>query len=325
MNAVPVLKSTWGDIVSLKYVRGIGALFAVSDKNSIYRIDEFPHDAMGRGLVYTYGQILNGEGDFSEVVNTHFYYDMYNAIIQLDGQTSDFDVVKDSVTAYTVEKNTKVTALYVSDVLKADEDFGFWKTITWKQTVDLGRVVVALKVAETEEELATLGWQYYISENPESNYTTTIGGEYVVVKDLDKFNLKGRFMRFKVGLEATDAFEVPVVSEFVITYAAKHAVFFFTRKIKVSKGSNIDNIVLTATYSTPSNTEVRFGLTNSNSANWEEYRLVNLDELISLPSDWGNAIKVGVKLSSYSDVRYPVVQQLAFLLGTDTDNELNQS
>jgi len=132
-------------------------------------------------------------------------------------------------------------------------------------------------------------------------------------------------MQFKVELETDSAFVNPIVSEFIITYAAKHAVFFFTRKIKIDRTTNLDNIILTANYSEPENTEIRFGLANSNTANWQDYKIVNLDELITLPSNWGSILKVGIKLSSYSDTKYPVIQEFAFLLGTDSDNKLNET
>ena len=323
MNVKPIFKSTTGNISELKYVKGIGALFAVTENDVVYRINQFPRDSAGRGLTAVYAQLHNGEGDFSSKTSTRLYYDLYNSIIQLDGETKEFVTAKQDVTAYTVSKNSKVTALYLSDVLKADEDFGFWKTITWKQNVTDGIVVVAMKVAETEEELLDSDWQYYISETPQNTYTSTVGTSHVVLKDLDRFNLKGRYMRFKVELETSSATEIPIVSDFVITYSTKHSVFFFTRKFKVERGSNIDNVLMTATYSTPTNTELRFGVTDSNSGNWEDYRIVNLNELISLPSDWGNIIKIGIKMSSFSEVEFPVVQEIAFLLGTDSDNELN--
>lgn len=324
MNVIPVFKSKRGDVSRLKYVDGIGSLFVVTDENVIYRVDEFPLDAIGRGLTGAYAEINSGEGDFSPVVSTRFYYDLYRSVVHLDGETQDFTVVINEVAAYAVNENTKVTAVYVSDVLKADEDFGFWKTITWRQTVTDGRVIVALKVSETETELLESGWQYYIEEIPESTYTTSTGSTHVVLKDLDRFNLKGRFMQFKVELETDSRIQIPVVSEFVITYASKHAVFFFTRKFKVERGSNIDNILITANYTLPTNTELRFGVVNSNSGDWEDYRIVDMNRLASLPGDWGNIVKVGVKMSSYSETAYPTVQEIALLLGTDTDNGLNE-
>jgi len=325
MNFTPVFKSKKGDISYLKYANGIGSVFAMTFSGVINRLDSFPSNLFGRGLSYIFSQIENGEGDLSDPVDTSIYYDLYHMLISLNGTSEEFTPVKENVEIFSTSKNSKVTAIYISDVLKADEDFGFWKNITWKQTVSSARIVVALKVAETEEELLKLKWQYYISETPSEGYGSPHPSEYVVIKDLDRFNLKGRYMQFKVELETDSAFVNPIVSEFIITYAAKHAVFFFTRKIKIDRTTNLDNIILTANYSEPENTEIRFGLANSNTANWQDYKIVNLDELITLPSNWGSILKVGIKLSSYSDTKYPVIQEFAFLLGTDSDNKLNET
>jgi hypothetical protein len=162
-----------------------------------------------------------------------------------------------------------------------------------------------------------------MSESPQDSYSTSVGSYSVITKDLDRFNLKGRFMMFKVEIETSYSSSYPIVGEFVVSYSSKHSVFFFTRKIKVDKGTNIDNIIVTATYSEPSNTEVKFGIVGSNSSNWEDYTIISQDQLKSLPSAWGNAVKIGVKMSSYSDVRYPVVQQIALLVGANSDNEIN--
>ena len=324
MNFVPVFKSKKGDITYLKYANGIGSVFAMTSSGVINRLDKFPSNAYGRGLSYIFSQIESGEGDMSDVVDTSIYYDLYHLLASLNGINDSFTVVKENVEAYSTYKYSKVTALYVSDVLKADEDFGFWKNITWKQNVSSARIVVALKVAETEEELLKLKWQYYISETPSQMYGSSYPEEFVVTKNLDRFNLKGRYMQFKVELETDSSFANPIVSEFMITYAAKHSVFFFTRKIKIERNTNIDNIILTASYTEPTNTEIRFGIANSNTSNWENYKIVNLEELVSLPSNWGNILKVGIKLSSYSDTKYPVVQEFALLIGSDSNNKLNE-
>jgi len=324
VNFMPVFKSTFGDISHLQYVNGIGSLFVSTDQGALFRIDQFPSDSQGRGATAVYAQIQSGEGDLSSIVNSPLYYDLYNAVVQLTGSTDSFTVIQKDVRAYLGEKKTKVTAVYVSDVLKADEDFGFWKTITWKQNTTDGRVIVALKVADTLAELEALDWQYYISETSEATYTTSVGSEHVVLKDLDRFNLKGRFMQFKVELETEDSFEIPIVSEFVITYASKHSVFFFTRKFKVERNAGIDTIILTANYSVPTNTELRFGVANEQTGDWEDYTLVDLNQLVNLGSDWGDIVKVGIKLSSYSATAYPTVQEVAFLLGTESENEFNE-
>jgi len=324
MNFTPIFKSRKGDVTFLKYSQGCGSLFAITNSGIVNRIDSFPLNAFGRGLRYVYSQIENGEGDLSDSAFTSVYYDLYKLIMTTNTNESSFTVVKQNVESFSVFKNLKVKALYVSDVLTADEDFGFWKTISWKQSSNASRVIVALKVANTQEELLKLNWQYYISEEAKSLYGSPIPGELNVIKDLDRFNLKGRFMQFKVELETEDKFLIPYIGNFIVIYASKTSVFFFTRKIKIERGSNVDDIILTASYSEPDRTEIRFGIANSNTADWKDYKIITLDELTSLGKNFGNIFKIGIKLSSYSLTAFPVVNEFGFILGSDSDNRLNQ-
>ena len=321
----PIYKSTSGNIVGLKFNNGCGSMFAFTESGKIVRIKTLPSDFMGRGLSHIFCQIQDGEGDFSPVVYDSCYYDLYQAVVLLDSEQKSYSFIKSDVRSFSAFKHTKVTALYVSDVLKADEDFGFWKTITWKQTSSVSRVTAALKVAETQEELLNLDWQYYISKEAPEVYGQVVDQTFVVTESLNRFNLKGRFMMFKVELETTSEFDNPVVGEFVISYAAKHSVFFFTRKIKITRDFNIDNMLFTASYSEPEKTEIKFGIADSNTADWEEYKVITLDQLVSLPSDYGSSVKIGIKMSSYSDTVYPVVQEFAFLIGSETEDLLNES
>jgi hypothetical protein len=324
MSFRPIFKSQNGNITDVKYFHGAGEVFIFSEEGVVSNINELPINPFGKGLNYVFAQIVNGEGDISSVANTSIYYDLYNAIVKSSGIGTGFDIIEENTDSFRVSKNTRATAVYTSDVLKADEDFGFWKSITWTQNSSHGRVVVALKVAETEADVIAKDWEYYISEEAEVAYGGyALPSTFVVNKDLDRFNLKGRFMMFKVDLETETTIENPIVSEFIITYGGKHSVFFFTRKIKIEKNSNVDDMLLTASTSIPENTEIRFGVTSGNSSNWQDYKIIDLDKVEDLSTTWGSSVKVGIKLSSYSDVSVPVVQEIAFLLGADSDNVLD--
>lgn len=318
MIFTPIFKSNNGNVSLLKYADGIGEVFVVTDTGNIVKIRSIPTNAYGTGLSEIFSQILDGDGSLSDIVYDYVYYDLYKAVASVF--QNNFNVVKENVNAFGINKLDSIIGVYVSDVLVADEDFGFWKTISWTQNLNDGRVVVALKVSDSESELLAMDWQYYISlESPAYGQL----GAFTISESLDRFNLKGRYMQFKVVLESYTSDSTPIVTDFVISYAAKHSVFFFTRKLKIDRKHNIGNILITSSYSEPQNTEIRFGITNSNSAEWQDYKIVNLNELITLSSNWGNVVKVGIKMSSYTETSYPVVQEFAFLLGSDNDNNLN--
>ena len=320
----PIYKSSSGSVVELKYNNGCGALFAITELGKIVRIKTLPSDMLGRGLANVFCQIQNGDGDFSSIVYDSCYYNLYQTVVLLNSSDKTYSFIQSDVRSFSAFKHTKVTALYVSDVLKADEDFGFWKTITWQQTSSVSRVTVALKVADTQEELLALDWQYYISKEAPDIYGLSSESTFTVTESLNRFNLKGRLMMFKVEMETTSEFDNPIVGEFVISYAAKHSVFFFTRKIKITRTSNIDNLLFTANFSEPEKTEIKFGISDGNTADWENYKVVTLDQLVSLPDDYGNSVKIGIKMSSYSETKYPVVQEFSFLVGSETEDLLNE-
>ncbi|MCX6822091.1 MAG: hypothetical protein NTW30_04925, partial [Candidatus Aenigmarchaeota archaeon] len=182
------------------------------------------------------------------------------------------------------------------------------------------RIIIAGRVGGSESSLLEKEW-FYIEEDSSYGYS---GGDISFVRDLDRFNLKGRYFQFKIILETKDRLVNPHVSEFVISYASKKSVYFFTRKFKIEKQDSVSSIILTSTYFAPKDTEVKFGVVNDNSADWADYTLITLDELNVLPSNWGNNIKIGIKLSSYSADNYPTVQEFGFLIESETDNLLNE-
>lgn len=311
MNFVPSYKSTTGDIRVMRYAPGLGALLVAADGLKVRRIDEFPQDAFGRGLTAVYAQIQDGNGHFAKRMTLPVYYDLYQSVVRLESGSVNFQVVKDEVLAHSVYRYAKVRGVYLSEVLKADEDFGFWKYVSWHQTGNVSRVVVALRTGTTEEECQEAEW-WYLSETSEAVYGNFPSG-LDVVKDLDRFNITGRFIQFKIELETTISSDVPIVTDFVITYVGKHSVYFFTKKIKIGV-SEARHLLLTASTTTPVKTEVRFGITDSNSADWEDYRIITLDRLVKLSDTFGKKIKVGIKLTSHDSVAYPIVEEFAFLV-----------
>jgi hypothetical protein len=62
---------------------------------------------------------------------------------------------------------------------------------------------------------------------------------------------------------------------------------------------NTKNGLITGTITQPTETEVIFGVTNTNTADWNQYKEVELDKLFKL-DNW-ESLKVGIKFVSYGD------------------------
>jgi hypothetical protein len=71
----------------------------------------------------------------------------------------------------------------------------------------------------------------------------------------------------------------------------------------------------------PQNTEIRFGIAGTNTADWNDYTVVDPNKLFSL----GNLerMKVGIKMISYDD-NYPEVAEFSLLTGSELDNNINE-
>jgi len=305
------------NVIITDYSKESGNLFALSDA-SIYKINSIPSNFNGQGLNNVYSKLLDGNGDLN-FSNTNIYYDLYNSIISTYFDSNSISIIKNNQKFNSISKNSYITAVYISDILKADEDMGFWKTISWTQS-NIEKIEVSIKVCDNQNEIESLDWQYHIWEIADDTYNYQ---DINIIKSLDKFNLKGRFLQFKVEFISYNDFDNPYVGDLIIIYANKHSVFFFTRKIKISKEDNVDNVIVTSSYSEPINTSVKFGITNTNSSDWEEYKIISLNELVKLDNN-GNSIKIGIKMSSSDPINYPIVQDIGVLIGSTADNRLNQ-
>jgi hypothetical protein len=321
MEFRPILKTEDGSDVSfIRYVQSQGYVYALTLTGDIYRIDEIPDNAYGHGQRSIYAQILDGEGDFSDISFSDVFHELNNSIITTEFD-DEFIIVADNISLYSATSRDTIRGIFTSDIIKTDEDFGFWKTIQWTQTCGLdNRVIVAVKVADTAEELSQKEW-FYIEHENTSYYGQS--GTVEVSEDLDRFNVKGKLLRFKIELE-TVSDNVPSVTDLSITYNGKHSVYFFTTKFRLEKNKGADQILLTASQTLPKLTEARFGMVEDNSVEWEDYTPIRLDQLTTIPSKFGDTLKIGIKMASQNLSAFPTVNEFAFTVQSEADNKLNE-
>lgn len=305
------------DISHLSYSGGRNMLLAFSDTGDAYSIDEIPDNAYGYGDVNVYASILDGLGWEWSVQPSSVNLLLSDGV--LDVSESSYEEIFSGV-AYGTGSKAVAEATYISDVLSVGDEFGYWKDISWTQDFNLGRVVIALKVGETAEEVIGKDWEYYY-ESPAS-YGSYPSGTFASF-DLDRFNLKGRHMMFKVEMEVTAVSGYASVMDFRIAYVTRHSVFFFTNSIKI-ESEGFDNMIVTASQTLPVRTEVAFGVGPANSSNWNDYIPVDLDRIESVPSSFGSRSKVGIRLTSFDLSAYPTVHEFALEFGADSDNKINQ-
>jgi hypothetical protein len=195
----------------------------------------------------------------------------------------------------------------------AGEDFGWWGNATWTQTINGGRVVVAIRIASSEEGLLSAPWV---------THESVASG--AVIWPLDDMSAAGSYAQFRIVMESTVNNANPLVTGLVIPYYSRHASYFFMTKLAMTKGSDIKGGLLTAAVSVPKHTEVKWGVANSNTADWNNFLSITPDKLFELPDGFGNRMKIGAKLLSYDDERYPSIDEFAVSFDSNIDNLISK-
>lgn len=318
----PIFKTEDGaDISKMEYALGHGVLYPVSERGDVYRITELEDNAFGYGDRRVYTQILDGIGDRMDGTITDFMFEIYRAIVSVEQDEQDFTLVAQNVDAWSTERKTVVTGTYISDVLAAGEDFGYWKTISWTQTCQDSRVIVAIKTGDSVVEVEAKDWERHFEEPCVPYYGGS--GSTLVTRDLDYFNLRGSYIQFKVELVTELDGSVPQVRDLVISYVGKHSVFFFTDKIKIERGTEFGNAIVTASVTLPNRTEVAFGYGPGDSVDWSDYKVVEGGRLAQIPAAYGDRLRIGIRFTSYDAVNVATVHEFAFSFDSNDENKIN--
>lgn len=320
MSFVPILKTDDRSDVSLvEYAHGLGRLFTFSESGDTYILDRLPRNADNHGPVTVFSEIRDGLGDVSDVAVFDSIFELYRRVVDVNILDGDYTVAATGE-YWSGQRKSKVSGTYISPVLSVNDDFGFWKSISWLQSCMDTRIVVAMKAGETEAEVLAKEWERYV-ERPCAYYGGY--GESFVTFDLDYFNLRGGHFMFKVEMETEVEGAFSTVRDLVVSYAGKHSVFFFSNRIKID-GEDFGRMIVTASYTLPQKTEIAFGIGPGGSVDWKDYEIVDLDRLHLVPSSFGGVARIGIRLSSYDDSNTPVVHEFALSFESDGDNQLNR-
>ena len=319
----PIFKTNNGSNISmLKYAIGHGVLYPVSEHGDVYKISELEDNAFGHGDRRVYTQILDGIGNRMDGPITDFTFELYRAVASVNQDEQDFTIVAENIDAWSAERKSVMTGIYVSDVLAAGEDFGYWKDIAWTQSCHDSRIVVAVKTGNTIEEVLAKDWERYFEEPCVPYYGGSSSTS--VIKDLDFFNLRGTYIQFKVELTVEIGDGVPEVRDLVISYVGKHSVFFFTDKIRIERGTEFGNAIITASVTLPNRTEVVFAYGPGDSVDWSRYKVVESGRLVQIPASYRERMRVGIRFTSYDAVNAATVHEFAFSFDSDDENKINE-
>jgi hypothetical protein len=315
MNAIPILKLYNGaKVACLAYDQTRGAMFVGTTDGRIIRVDAIASTGYLTGDRSVYAQAVDGFGNLSAINWSNIFYGLRNKILAVSEAKTPL-IWRTIARPFSAEPTDRVIGTFTSPVMWAGKDLGWWKTLYWTQQIAPDTSAkVGVRVAETADKVLGADWRFVEADATDLSAT----------RSLDPFNMKGQYMQVSVIMSSEARSVSPAVTSLVVSYETKFAVYFFTTKFKLEKSSNLTSALMTGHVSAPKATEVKYGLTNSNSADWNDYTEIELDRLAKMPDGFGDKFKVGVKLVSYSDADYPVVDEFAVSVESQKKNLINK-
>lgn len=314
MRIDPILKLGNGEEVRTLFRDGAdGPVLVGTSSGRILLIRHLTTNAYMMGNRTAYAQIMNGVGGASQVSTFNFKHGIQDKIVEM---TSGITVTrwKDVKLPLGAEAHKTVSGIFTTPVLWAGEDFGWWGDMSWVQTLNPDcRVAVSLRIATSKEALLSSVWRTHESQGDGAQSWT-----------IDEMSTAGGYAQVRIVMESAVTGSTPNVSNLVIPYYARHASYFFLTKLSMKKGTAIKGGLLTASVSVPKNTAVKWGISGGNSQKWENFSIMEPDKLFALASNFGDRMKIGAKLLSYDDERYPSINEFSVAFDSDMDNLVNQ-
>jgi hypothetical protein len=264
-----------------------------------------------------YAEVKDGFGNVSDTTWASVFYELYNKIAEVNEQK---EIVK---WKYVVQPSAiltdRITGVFLSPILSVKQDLNFWKQLIWQETKpDSTEIIICVRAADSEDLLRATPWDYcFVSDDSDGGY----GSAGFITRELSDYQIKGKYLQFKVTM-TTDAKNItPSVLNLAITYSTKFATYFFTTKFVLENESNVKSGMFVANMTEPINTEIKFGIAGTNSADWNDYEVVPLDKLFSLNNI--ERLKVGIKMIAYDD-NTPEVAEFSLLTGSEKQNGINE-
>jgi hypothetical protein len=316
-RGIPILELSTDEYITfmMKDVAKGGILLSTS-KGRILGCNEALVNVYLTGNRNVYAEVKDGFGNVSDTVWTSFFYALYNKIVEIN---EDKEIVK---WKYQVQPsailNERVVGEFFSPILYVKNDLDFWKQLIWKEQKHSNtEIIICVRAADSEEALKLLQWDYcFTSRDSDRDY----GSTGYIIRELSDYQIKGKYLQFKVIMTSDVKNVSPSVISVMITYSTKFAAYFYTTRFELQSGSETKSGLITASMTVPQNTEIKFGFSDKNSGDWEDYTVVDPDKLFSLSSL--NNLKVGIKMITY-DEHVAEVAEFAFLTGAEKDNKIN--
>ncbi len=302
---VPLFTNTT-DISALFGDAATGSLLVGCRDGRILLIDQALCNAWMSGSRSLYGQTVDELGYLSGLAWVNILYRLHEEVLQIDANQMEI-VSQTAVLPSAATSQDSVDGVFVSPVLWGGNDFGFWQAVSWNGFVPGDtEVKIFYRIGKTPTEVLATEW----INQPDGieDVTRKINQPYIQLRAV---------MRSPVGGSS------PTITELTATFQKKYAVMFCTKKFVLDRSSALSEGIITATITSPPNTEVVFGVTGVNSGDWGDYTPVPLNKFFNVPAGAANRIKIGARMIQYQAAVTPEIGGFALFVGGLAVNRIN--
>lgn len=311
-RGIPILELPQDEyIVKMENDPYYGGILIATSKGQILHCDTAKLNAFFTGERTIFADVQDGYG-FSNASTTSLTYALYNKISEIneDKEIVSWKFERDA----SAIKTEKIIAVLLGPAIYVKEDLGLWKELVWSESKpEETGIVISIRSAVSIELLSKASWR--------NSFRSLENESGIITKDLTQYNIRDKYVQIKVEMTTSKASVTPSVANISLTYSTKQSTYFYTTKFSLENDANAKNGILVANITQPSNTEIRFGINNTNSNDWNDYQIINPNKLFELNS-WEN-VKVGIKLISY-DTSVPEVSEFSIMSGSEILKALNQ-
>jgi hypothetical protein len=309
IHNAPILKLANDEQITCLFVNEIDSSVLIgTSKGDVIKQNKISHNIFGTGPRKISCKIEDGFGNASEVFDSSIIYAFYKQIIKVT-EEKETSVLQRKIMAYPIVGQPTVSGIFISPVLWGGSDFGYWESLSIRQNCpEECENNFYIRVGNTSDDVLTKSW-YSLYNGSDSDIEIP-------------FNIAGSYIQLKINLTTTSTNIKPYVYETILSYRTKHAVFFFTKKFLLERDTNAKHALFAATYTAPPATEIKFGITDSNTNNWDNYKIIEPNKMIDLPDGLEDRFKIGVKMISNSPTQTPTVDEFSFSFDGDKKNRL---
>jgi hypothetical protein len=262
------------------------------------------------GYRSVYSETKNSYGFTSQTKEAKFLYALQNKMIEVNEEKSidSYIYAKKSIPL----KIDTIKSVFVSPIIKADNDIGSWSNLIWTGQNEIGSSMnIYFRNSDTISNLYNEKWNYGF--NISDSLST-------LQKSLNGFNLNKQYLQIKIETTIEDQIE-SYISSVILEYTTKNSSYFYTTKFSLENGTDANKGMLVANVYEPKGTEVQFGVSNKDSSDWKDYTVITKDEFFKLENY--NNIKVGIRMISYNE-NLPNVSEFSLITNGFKANKINE-